>query len=233
MLKKRGRIIIIRRGVINVSFYDSALFDDKVYDEDITRIIIKSDFDFDDDTGPHFAEYPNLKAFKMGIRNTCYEVYDGLLYLRLSEETYGKKNFGYNCGYYDYRNEIHIQIKEGLLLICCPRSINKTDIVLHEDCTAIYGSAFDGCNLESITIPLAFRYGCPGAFANLTVKNIYVPNKNDVWLETSYPINNKDVTVECNEGDSEMKDKICLWWKSVLTGNYSWEDYDGALDMDQ
>ena len=43
MIKKRGRNIIIRRGTIKVSFFDTSLFNDKVYDEDITRVIVKSD----------------------------------------------------------------------------------------------------------------------------------------------------------------------------------------------
>ncbi|MBQ8704232.1 MAG: hypothetical protein IJ524_07655 [Bacteroidales bacterium] len=220
MLKKRGRNIIIRRENIKASFYDTDLFDNKIYDEEIERIIIKSDFGFDDDVAPHFAEYPNLKEIKIGIKNSCYEVHDGLLYLRLNEETFNKKNFGYNLGYFDYKKEVNVRIKEGLLLICCPRSINRTDIILHEDCTAIYGSAFDGCNLNSITISHAFRYGCPAAFANLTVKRMYVPFKNDVWIESSHTINNKDVIVECNKGDIDIRKNICQWWESVLTGIY-------------
>ena len=188
-----------------------------IYDEEITRIIIKSDFDYaDDDLGPHFAEYPNLKEFKLGIRNSCYEVHDGLLYLRLDEESFRKKNFGYNCQYYDYRNDVHTQIKEGLLLVCCPRAINNKDVVLHKDCTAIYGSAFEGCNLNSLTIPIAFRYGCPAAFSNLTVKTVYVPNKSSVVLDPTHNNVNKDVIVECIDGKSETRE----WWKSGLNNIY-------------
>lgn len=220
MIKKRGRNIIIRRGVIKTSFSDSTLLDDKIYDE-TTRIIIKSDFDnADDDLGPHFAEYPNLEEFKLGRIDSCYEVHGGLLYLRLNEENFRQKNFGYNCQYYDYRNDVHTQIKEGLLLICCPRAINKKDVVLHKDCTAIYGSAFDGCNLNSLTIPMAFRYGCPAAFTNLTVKTVYVPNKSSVVIEPSHNNVNKDVIVECIDGNNETTEYICQWWKSGLTNIY-------------
>lgn len=54
MIKKRGRNIIIRRDTIKASSLDTSPFDEKVYDEDITRVIVKPDFDFDDDMGPHF-----------------------------------------------------------------------------------------------------------------------------------------------------------------------------------
>lgn len=217
MIKKHGRSLIIRRSIIKTSFSDSTLLDDKIYDEEITKIIIKSDFDYaDDDLGPHFAEYPNLKEFKLGIRNSCYEVHDGLLYLRLDEESFSKKNFGYNCQYYDYRNDVHTQIKEGLLLVCCPRAINNKDVILHKDCTAIYGSAFEGCNLNSLTIPIAFRYGCPAAFSNLTVKTVYVPNTSSVVLDPTHNNVNKDVIVECIDGECETRE----WWKSGLNNIY-------------
>lgn len=62
MFKKRGRNVIIRRGTIKASFFDTSLFNDKLYDEDITRVIVKPDFDFDDDMGPHFL---NKRQFEI------------------------------------------------------------------------------------------------------------------------------------------------------------------------
>ena len=86
MIKKRGKNIIIRRGVIKTSFSDISLFDNMVYDEDITSIIIKYSVDIDDDLGPHFLEYPNLKEFEVSEKNSRFVSYDGILYMRLGEE---------------------------------------------------------------------------------------------------------------------------------------------------
>lgn len=219
MIKKRGRNIIIRRGTIKVSFFDTSLFNDKVYDEDITRVIVKSDFDFDDDMGSHFSEYPNLKGFRMANSYSEFEVHDDIMYMRLSEKAI-RKSIGWNCGFFDYNNNVSTQITEGLVLVCCPPKINHKDIVLHKDCTVIYGSAFEGCDLNSLTIPSTFRYGCPAAFTNLTVKTLYVPNKLNVFLESSHNNVNKDVIVECIDGDGTTKEKICSWWKSAITGEY-------------
>ena len=155
MIKKRGRNIIIRRDTIKASSLDTSLFDEKVYDEDITRVIVKSDFDFDDDMGPHFSEYPNLKEFRMAINHSEFEVHDDIMYMRLSENAI-RKSIGWNCGFFDYNNNVSTQITEGLVLVCCPPKINHKDIVLHKDCTVIYGSAFEGCNLNSLTISSSF-----------------------------------------------------------------------------
>ena len=115
-----------------------------------------------------------------------------------------------------------VNVEEGLVLLCCPQSINKTDILIHKDCTVIYGSAFYGCRLNSITIPDGIIMTCPGAFVNVTVNKLIVPKRRDVLLEASHNNVNKDVMIKCANGDEASSDDICAFWREMITGEF-WE----------
>ena len=191
-----------------------------MYDEEITKIIVKSDFDFDDDLGPHFLEYPNLKEFEVREKDSRFVSHDGLLYMRLGKEV-PNSNIGIYCRYNNRNGDI-VNIEKGLVLLCCPQSSNKTDIIIHKDCTVIYGSAFYGCKLNSITIPDGIIMTCPGAFVNVTVNELIVPKRQDILLSASHNNVNKDVTIKCAGGDDALSDNICSFWKEMITGEF-WE----------
>lgn len=211
MIKKNGRDLYIYKGIINYSASRKLKFD-----EEIEKIIIKSNFDFDDDLAPHFSEYLYLKEFEIGNKATYFEVYDGILYMRLNEESRkGSNNIYMNC-----YSPLFYGSPKGLVLLSCPECIKEKDIVIHQDCTIIYGSAFAGCNLNSLLIPDSFIEAIPAAFMDVTIKKLIVPNNLKVWVEDSHSNVNKDITVECTGGDDISKSMICRWWKEKVTGDY-------------
>ena len=215
MISKQGKQAFFRGGILNCSFLDN-----QKCDHEVEKIVIDEGFDFDDDLGPHFLEYPNLKEFEVREKDSRFVSYDGILYIRLGEET-SNSNIGIYCRY-NNRNGDVINIEKGLVLLCCPQSINKKDIVIHKDCTVIYGSAFYGCKLNSISIPDGIIMTCPGAFVNVTVNELIVPKRQDILLSASHNNVNKDVIIKCAGGDDALSDNICSFWREIITGEF-WE----------
>ena len=166
-----------------------------------------------------------MRVFKIAIKNSDFETHDGLLYMRLNRKT-ATKNIASNCFYnkplklFDDESYITTRVKEGLVLLCCPPSTYQKDIILHKDCTVIYSGAFEGCNLNSITIPDAFIMACPSAFTNLTVKSLYVPNNPNVYLGFFHVNVNKDMVVKCISNDDSSKKNICSLWENTLIDDY-------------
>lgn len=215
MIQKRGKNIIIRGGILNCSFMDN-----QKCDHEIEKIVIDGGFDFDDDLGPHFSQYPNLKEFEVRERNSRFVSHDGILYMRLGEEV-SNSNIGTYCRY-NNRNGDVVNVEEGLVLLCCPQSINKTDILIHKDCTVIYGSALYGCKLNSITIPDGIIMICSGAFVNVSVNKLIVPKRQDILLSANHNNVNKDVIIKCTGEDDESSVSICSFWREMITGEF-WE----------
>lgn len=212
MKKKQGNNIFIRGGILKNSFLNK-----RKEDPEVEKIIVERGFDFDDDLAPHFAEYPNLKEFEVREINSRFVSYDGLLYMRLGEEVLGSNIASY-CGYFDWENGGPNKITNGLVLLCCPQSIKQKDIVIHENCTVIYGSAFYGCKLNSITIPKGLMMTCPASFTNVTINKLIVPSRNDIRLNMNHCNVNKDVMVQCIDKDNPSYEDICSFWKAVITG---------------
>lgn len=215
MINKQGKQAFFRGGILNCSFLDN-----QKCDHEVEKIVIDKGFDFDDDLSPHFLEYPNLKEFEVREKDSRFVSYDGILYMRLGEET-SNSNIGIYCRY-NNRNGDVISIKKGLVLLCCPQSINKKDIVINKECTVIYGSAFYSCRLNSITIPDGIIMTCPGAFVNVTVNELIVPKRQDILLSASHNNVNNDVIIKCAGGDNALSDNICSFWREMITGEF-WE----------
>lgn len=215
MISKRGRFASIRGGILNCSFLNN-----QKCDHEVEKVFIDGDFDFDDDLGPHFSQYPNLKEFEVREKNSRFVSHDGILYMRLGEEV-SNSNIGTYCRY-NNRNGDVVNVEEGLVLLCCPQSINKTDILIRKDCTVIYGSALYGCKLNSITIPDGIIMICSGAFVNVSVNKLIVPKRQDILLSANHNNVNKDVIIKCTGEDDESSDSICSFWREMITGEF-WE----------
>ena len=104
MISKRGRFASIRGGILKCSFLNN-----QKCDHEVEKVVIDGDFDFDDDLGPHFSQYPNLKEFEVREKNSRFVSHDGILYMRLGEEV-SNSNIGTYCRYNNIPNRYYLTV---------------------------------------------------------------------------------------------------------------------------
>ena len=171
----------------------------------VDKILIAGDFDFDIDRGPHFCSHPNLKEFEVVSDDVPFFVYCGALYLKLNKETRSK----------DMSQAINGE--DGSALVCCPPNNPNKNVVVHKDCSIIFGSAFYGCNLESLTFPSSIRRTAFAAFLNVKIKKIYIPNKI-IDIYPDFAEVNDDVRFDNIEKGVPLDFEVLQYWKHNVTG---------------
>ena len=171
-----------------------------------TTIKIEGDFDFDIDRGPHFSRHPKLKEFITSNNQTSFTVIDGVLYLRLCNDTKKKEmNQAFNS-------------ESGLALVCCPPQNPNKDIILPDNCSIIFGSAFYGCKLQSLTIPDSLQTAAYAAFYNVNIKKLYIPNRI-INIYPDFAEVNNDVTIMNRLANKSIDDNVISFWKERITAS--------------
>lgn len=192
------------------------------FDEEPTEIEIidvEGNFDFvDDDFGPHFSRHKKLREFK--VNEKCADKFftqQGCLYLKLNDNKLSRGNIEEVSGDDLYKYD------SGSVLVCCPQNNPIKDITLPSDCISITASAFDGCLLNSLTLPDSLKCGAYACFAGLKLKVLRVPN-NAIDIGVDHNNVNEDVLIESNTGEKCSED-IERFWRMAVNENI-WEAGD-------
>ena len=180
---------------------------DDFYDFDRVKVaFIESDFDMDDDSANHFLCMKDLERFDVLDEKSRFYTEEGVLFVNVGRKHEDRIR----------SKEMFFDFPEGLagkVLVAFPTNYTKKKYSIPEGTVAICKGAFEGTNIEELTIPDSIQYIDLHALENTDHLSILrVPNKLiEIW--DHWQIGKKDgFIITCNDDNCSLTEEVIGMW---------------------